>query len=1708
MKKTGIYRVGAAFMAALMVVTCMPQTSLYALAEEETLIESEAQTNADEKAGQEQPETELAAESAEKLPAALVAEEAGTAADVSPYADDTNPDPPAKKPVHVDSITLDHEKVTIQRKDSVDLKYTLTPNDADVDLEKEVTYASANEEVATVTSKTGGVTVVAKGVGKTTITATTGNGKMASCEVEVTKLPVEKVIINPSSLNLVEESVEAKATDPAADSEGNDGGDQKKESNVLDVIVEPEDADNTKVTLRKYDENVINATYDDTTKKITVTPKKAGTTTIVVVSQDNPRLYGSCDVTVEGRNVAVEELGVKDGYQDSLNLYDGSSINLTSYVIFKPAGATDKKLKWSVEGDFDQDGNSVVENNPDRAYVDVNQSTGRVTAKWKEGDPADEHPVNIIATATNGKNVSFTINIKRNNVPLKALYVDPAELVLEDAGRKNSRTISIQLDPLTSTDREISAKVSDRDGKTAVVINGGRSYDAEKAGAEATAKAEGNGRVYFTVTAKELEGLKKQDTCTITFTKFVKKENEDTGSEDASSKPSSKPSSVIKAKCSVTVNKYVTPVEKLELLPEVIEMKDGAEETLTAVIGPLTAEDRNIVWTVDDPEIASIEKVIKKVVNPDGSQEEVEEGFPADGRIEAALDKDAAELSATVKIKANMVGKCTITATAAGDVTKICEVTVKNGDHPATGLTITSNGVTGGETTEITLKKGQTYVLNPNVTPETAANKTVKWTSESSEVASVAKGTGETGVIKANKLGHTTITAQASGESSACTKTVLVTVINPHLEVEYPQHWSYAPEDQPITEQMLRGNLNVSFYPVEKPLPAADKWVLGSEETHNYDLKILQEDGKSEKFYEQEDMEKPGIKTLIVSYEYDGVIYRKSVPVEMKEFNEADLISVMQLTGDEAEVWNVPNATPASALPLAKTTEVLVGRTVTVDGKEELKTAKLDAKIKWLVSESGYDSANAEAQDFTVFGEVELPDYVTNTQSVSLRVQARVHVREQASSGKKTARPTFSVLGGEQIGNKTTVTVPYGSKIVIESATEEAEIYYMVDRRPDEERGVPKDAEHRYKSPVEITARTTTIYAVAAKRGFDDSDCSECTIKLVQAEAYDPEDPEAPLPDDVTDEDREQIGGKVPDGLWAVVQKDEDEKDGFAYTGKAIKPSVHVYDRTMLLVEKKDYTLSYSNNVNAGSEKGSSKPPTITVTGKGNYEGKAVVHFTIKPQSLKDDSVLMDEYVAVAYNGKEQKPNPSLTWNGKKLIKKKDYTYSDVSYSEPGVYKITVTGTGNYKDERTMNYEIYQGGIAISSLTFSKIGNQKYTGTEIRPAVTVKNKKVVLTEGTEKGKGNYWIKYENCTKVGNASVVIIGKGNYKGSKRINFKILPVAKISQAGITLEIPAAGVAYTGKPYTPKCTVNYAGTELKENQDYKLSYENNTAAGTAKVVITGMGPYTGTAKKTFKILKNDISGLAAVMESSFAYEKGGCRPKPEVTFNGMKLVEGTDYTLSYQNNNKISKTASVTVKGKGNYKGQIVRYFEVTVQDISKLKVVAADKAYQRKKNIYKTKVQVIDVNGKALKAGTDYAKDVYYTYESGDKAGQPILSTDIIPAGTVIGVDIRVATPRCYQGTIHGTYRIVQNDISGARVRINPQEYTGRSIRPKKSEIQVTLKGVPLRNDDYEIVGYENNVKQGSAKITIRGVGSYGGTKTATFKIKKRGVLNLKF
>ena len=79
-----------------------------------------------------------------------------------------------------------------------------------------------------------------------------------------------------------------------------------------------------------------------------------------------------------------------------------------------------------------------------------------------------------------------------------------------------------------------------------------------------------------------------------------------------------------------------------------------------------------------------------------------------------------------------------------------------------------------------------------------------------------------------------------------------------------------------------------------------------------------------------------------------------------------------------------------------------------------------------------------------------------------------------------------------------------------------------------------------------------------------------------------------------------------------------------------------------------------------------------------------------------------------------------------------------------------------------------------------------------------------------------------------------------------------------------------YTGKAIKPVPKVKYKGKALKKGRDFKLSYKNNKKAGTAKIIITGKGSYTGSKTVKFKIVKSSAKSSAKKKSSSSASEGG----------------------------------------------------------------------------------------------------------------------------------------------------------------------------------------------------------------------------------------------
>ena len=591
---------------------------------------------------------------------------------------------------------------------------------------------------------------------------------------------------------------------------------------------------------------------------------------------------------------------------------------------------------------------------------------------------------------------------------------------------------------------------------------------------------------------------------------------------------------------------------------------------------------------------------------------------------------------------------------------------------------------------------------------------------------------------------------------------------------------------------------------------------------------------------------------------------------------------------------------------------------------------------------------------------------------------------------------------------------------------------------------------------------------------------------------------------DVLPEDRPYF---VDGDLWITPLND------MVYDGTAKKPEFRVYHGTKLLTEGTDYSVKYSNNKNA-ADKTAKKAPTVTVTGKGNYNKKTARTFSILPaEANENNTVIILNKDAFPHTGKVQKPTVSVEFNGKKLKNNKDYVaeFENPNSADEGTYKITVKFSGNCKGSMETVYRIAKNIVPVSKLSISGIKALNYTGEELTQALTVKEGTKVLEKDRD-----YTVSYRNNVNAGTAYVTITGMGGYTGSVTKSFKINPV-KLTAANTVVTGMSDSVKYHGVT-TFDLTVKLAGqtAALVENKDYTVTYKNNAKVGKAAVTIKGIGNYSGSFNKNFQIEAISLNDVTIVQITDQPYQKGGNKPDISAydSYNDAELKLNKDYTLTYSNNNAIG-TATVTVKGKGNYTGSKTLTFKIEKAPLSALTVTALDKVYSGKKNAYKTTVTVTDLNGKKLSGGKDYDKNVVYTYKedtlvidlntskiASRAAGSAVQENDVIPAETTIIVTVTALGN--YSGTATAEFRIVKSNISKASVKVPNQTYTGKPVTLKKEDLTVKVGKEILKPEDFEIVSYSNNTNKGSASVVIKGVGNYGGTKTVKFKIVQKSFL----
>jgi hypothetical protein len=371
---------------------------------------------------------------------------------------------------------------------------------------------------------------------------------------------------------------------------------------------------------------------------------------------------------------------------------------------------------------------------------------------------------------------------------------------------------------------------------------------------------------------------------------------------------------------------------------------------------------------------------------------------------------------------------------------------------------------------------------------------------------------------------------------------------------------------------------------------------------------------------------------------------------------------------------------------------------------------------------------------------------------------------------------------------------------------------------------------------------------------------------------------------------------------------------------------------------------------------------------------------------------------------------------------------------------------------------------ATVSLSASKL---TYNGKNQSPSVTVKYKGEQLVEGTD-----YTVSVDKSQTVGKYTVTVTGMGLFEGTVDKTYKIT-ADKLST------VKVADVTYTGSKQTAKITVKDSnGNKLTEGTDYTVTGTvSRTKVGTNELTITGIGNYTGTKTVSFKVNQASLSDATATATAVVYNGKAQTATIVVTDANGNTLEQGTDYTVSANATSTAPKTYSVTITGKGNYKGTTKASFKIGKGSIGSATIDVTNVTYNGSKQT--AQIKVTDKFGNVLTEGKDYS----------------LKNAKQTDAGTYT---VTVAGKGNYYSDQDVSFKIGKASVSKLKVTVKAATYTGKAQAAKvtvKTADGKTLKA----NKDYTVTNV-SKTNAGTYTVTINGKGNYYSSTDVDFTIAK--------
>ena len=267
------------------------------------------------------------------------------------------------------------------------------------------------------------------------------------------------------------------------------------------------------------------------------------------------------------------------------------------------------------------------------------------------------------------------------------------------------------------------------------------------------------------------------------------------------------------------------------------------------------------------------------------------------------------------------------------------------------------------------------------------------------------------------------------------------------------------------------------------------------------------------------------------------------------------------------------------------------------------------------------------------------------------------------------------------------------------------------------------------------------------------------------------------------------------------------------------------------------------------------------------------------------------------YDGKEHKWSPAVAdKEGNALVEGTDYTveYSTSDFRNvTGTITVTISGIGNYTGTVTRTYEITPKAYTVTTESAKKVydGTALTAGGKIEGIVSGETVEFTTTgsrtvEGTSKN--TYSLKWNGSATETNYKLAKESIGDLTVTPK---SIIPdepnTPDDKKTGITVSDPKDS-KYDGQEHREVLTVKdtKTGKDLIANKDYTVVYSDDLVnAGTVTIKVSGLGNYSGSFTKTYKITKRLVTLTSATVSKTY---DGQALTNTSITVSGDGFVEG----------------------------------------------------------------------------------------------------------------------------------------------------------------------------------------------------------------------------